>query len=273
MPKKGVNRSAPAKGVNRSKSGPRFGVGGGLSHTVGGQAKTAGAFAPPKGNASTAPGAPPAPHVDPFFTSEDLLQISQFTTDLRTKMADIDRELADLGAQTTLDKTNNEKGAKESTAESTDSMISRGLFQSSVKDAALYDIEATRKLQETFLTDRLTRATLDAGTRKKILADSQTGFNTYMAGKQVDNARGVESTMPPPAAPAAPAAGSKPGTGAPAKPKTPSAARVADQAAKATAGTAASQAQQAAKSRKPKRLQPKASMSPGKVGPGAYKVR
>ena len=176
-----------------------------------------------------APAPPPAPaKVDPFFTPEDLAAINAFTTDWATKMSDIDFGITSLTTDTNFQKGQNDQNAKVNTNEAGDVMAARGMFSSSVKDAAIYDIEAHRSLANKFLDDKLTEATINAGTSRTILADSKTGFDTAMVGKQTANAQGVNDNslaawaekmaawVPPPVASTA-----KPPGAAPAKPAAP----------------------------------------------------
>jgi hypothetical protein len=143
------------------------------------------------GPVDTGPAAPVA--VDPFFTPDDLLAISQFDTDLKTKLEAIDFDLGNLETDTTLQKTNLEKDAKGSTAAAQDDAAARGIFRSSVKDASLYDIEASRSLSEKFLNDKLTAARTNAGTNKTILGTAKGEFDKAMAARKAANASGVNS--------------------------------------------------------------------------------
>lgn len=156
---------------------------------------------------------PPAPKpIEPFFSADDLSSLAQFTQSFETQMADLDRAFGDLKVQTTYEKTNVDREAKQGTASATDQMIARGLFQSSIKDAALIDIEAQRQLQQKFLDDRLVTAELDTSRKKKILQDGKTGFENALNLKAVENAAQVSAAQAPPPAPAgeAPPQGSGP---------------------------------------------------------------
>jgi hypothetical protein len=180
----------------------------------------------------TSPNPPPQPgRIDPFFTPEDLAAINDFVTNFSTRLADLDAGVRSLEIDTSYQKGQNDKQAKVSANEATDIMAARGLYRSSVKDAAIYDIEAHRSLANKFLDDKLTEQRLNSGTQKQILADSKTRFDEAMKSKQVQNAQGVNDnslaawaermaawvppstsskTTPPGAAPAKPAAPIKP---------------------------------------------------------------
>lgn len=139
--------------------------------------------------------APPAPAqpaaVDPFFTADDLLAIGAFNTDLQTKLTGIDTDLTNAETDTAYQKTQTDTAAKGASSSAQDDAISRGIFQSSIKDATLYDIEAQRSLSSKFLDDKLTTARLNAGSNKQTLSTAKTNFDTNMATKKVQNAQGV----------------------------------------------------------------------------------
>jgi hypothetical protein len=147
--------------------------------------------APTKPKSAPAP-APAAPtNVEGFLNGVDLQSWNDFMTNYQTSIEDLDNQLASLKTDTVFQKTQNDKGAKENTNESNDVMAARGLFSSSVKDAAVYDIEATRALSNKFLDDKMAEATLNAGTRKLTLADSKKRFDEAMTLRKGENAAGV----------------------------------------------------------------------------------
>ena len=171
----------------------------------------------PKPAAAPAPAQPVA--VEGFLSGLDLQGFNEFMTNYQTSIEDIDNQLAGLKTDTAFQKTGNNKAAKENTNESNDAMAARGLFQSSVKDAAVYDIEATRALSNKFLDDKLTESTLNAGTRKRTLAEGKKRFDEAMILRKGENAQSVNdpanaawsdkmatwnASQPKPAAPRAP---------------------------------------------------------------------
>jgi hypothetical protein len=182
--------------------------------------------AKPRPAAAPRPPAPAQPtNVEGFLTGVDLQQFNDFMTNFQTQIEDVDNQLAGLKTDTTFQTTQNNKDAKGNTVESNDSMAARGLFQSSVKDAAVYDIEATRVLSNKFLDDKLNEATLNAGTRKRTLAEGKKRFDEAMLLRKGENAAGVndaanavwadkmatwQATQPKAAAPRTPAAARAP---------------------------------------------------------------
>ncbi len=185
--------------------------------------KTGGAVAPNEpaaggaparpGGASAAtaapPGARPAAPINPFLTADDLASIVNFNFGNASTLADVDKGMADLKTNTDFQRTDTNKRAVQGTVDTTDQMIGRGLFRSSIKDAALYDIEATRTLQNKFFDDQLTNASLDADRRKKGIADADAAFKSAMNLKAVENAAAASANQPVsvPDAAAAPAPG------------------------------------------------------------------
>jgi hypothetical protein len=153
------------------------------------------------------PAAKPAPvKPDPvagFLTPDEIDAVNDFNTQLATKLQELRFEVGDydeatntwkggtLETDTTYQKTGVDNAAKEGTAAATDDAIARGIFKSSVKDAALYDIEAQRSLQSKFLDDKLTSARLNAGTVTKTLNEAKTRFDENILTRKVNNATGV----------------------------------------------------------------------------------
>lgn len=159
--------------------------------------------------AGAPPAAPGLPMVDPFLSGADLTEVANFNFEDTSARADIDRALADLAAQTGYDKRNVEDTALRNKVGTTDDMIARGLFQSSIKDGAVADIEKNRVLQQGQLDDRLRIATTDADARKKALDARAAAFQSALAARAVENARTANdanaAAAPAPAAPPAPA--------------------------------------------------------------------
>lgn len=163
--------------------------------------------------APAAPAAPSVPLINPFLRPADLQSIADFQFQTANSLADIDKGLADLGTQTSYDRQQTDRGAKQASANATEDAIGRGLFRSSIKDATLFDIEGQRARQQQLYTDRLNNASMDAERRKATIRAAQDALNRNMAEQAVENAREVSRQQqvavpgpPPAAAPAAPAA-------------------------------------------------------------------
>jgi hypothetical protein len=106
----------------------------------------------------------------------------------------IDTALDQQRIDTEYQKGQTNSQAKQTQAQTADVMAARGIFSSSIADGARYDIEAQRMLANTFLDDKMTEATLSAGTQKTLLADAKKNFDANMLIKQTQNAQGVNDT-------------------------------------------------------------------------------
>lgn len=166
----------------------------GLTGTAGpskGSLKTKSRAAAGAPAAAAVPALPAPTPIPGFSTGADLAQINDFLTQYATSVEDIDNALSNQLSDTKVEKTKNDKNAKVGTVQTADEMAGRGIFQSSVKDAALYDIEAQRALSNKFLDDKMTQATLQAGTRKRTLAEGKKRFDTAMLLRKGENAASV----------------------------------------------------------------------------------
>ena len=146
---------------------------------------------------------PQIPRVDPFLSGNDLTSLAQFRFDDTSTRADIDRALSDLTAQTALDRQRVNDSTLRNTTGTVDNMAARGLFQSSIKDGAIADIEKNRALQQGQLDARLRIAGLDADARIKALNDKARDYQLAANQQAVDNARSVNDQNAAAAAPPA----------------------------------------------------------------------
>lgn len=156
---------------------------------------------PPKGK-SWQPGTPgvPNPTIEPFFTPNDLLAINDFQTNESMQLSDLDASLDNARIERDYNLTQAADQYKQNTAAATDEMIGRGLFSSSVKDAALYDMEATLGLQRTFLNDRFNQLLSDATAKKDLIlgaGGARERFWSAMNQQKVENARQASEGMLP----------------------------------------------------------------------------
>ena len=148
------------------------------------------------------PGDPgvPNPTVEPFFTPEDLLAINDYETNEAAQLADLNTMLDRARIDRDYELTQAEDQHKKNVGVATDEMIGRGLFASSVKDAALYDLQATLGLQRSFLNDRFNQVVSEAATRKDLLLGSggaRERFWSAMNQKKAQNATELGATMGP----------------------------------------------------------------------------
>ncbi len=128
-----------------------------------------------------APPAPTAPAtVQPFATADDMLAVNDWLTNFTTQMEDIDFGIGQLETDTKYQKGQNDRQAVENRSASDDAMAARGVFSSSLRDAAVMDVEATRSLANTYLDTKLAEAITTGTTRKNTLATAKTNFETGM---------------------------------------------------------------------------------------------
>lgn len=102
---------------------------------------------------------PPPPPLDPFFTPEDIQAMGEWMRNVGDNRATVDSQLNTSRSDTTYQAGQLNQQAKHTASQAADNMAARGLFQSSIKDAALFDIEAQRATQEGYLNDRLKQIT------------------------------------------------------------------------------------------------------------------
>lgn len=180
--------------------------------------------------------APAVKRIDPFFTPDDVLSRDDWYRNIHDQGAIGESTLANARTDTALQSGQLAAQAVKATADTTDNMIERGLFQSSIKDAALDDITATRTTQQGYLDARLKTAESDHDTWVAkyggVLSDGVTKvdvgtevakFEQNWAGKAAANAKAVNDLLPAPPE-VAPAPVAAPPVPAPAKPITAPAA-------------------------------------------------
>lgn len=186
---------------------------------AGGPAPAAGQ---PAAAAAGTPGAPAAARkrTDPFLTPDQLMQVAaqksadkQSTADLNATKRQAQSDY-DYGLKSTND------SAGKASHDSQEDAAARGIFQSSIKDASLYDIEAQRVTIAGRLKDTLDNINITADAKLNAISGAASVFDTQMATVAAGNAAASEAQVKPdapadaaapdaaaaPAAPAAPAA-------------------------------------------------------------------
>ena len=146
--------------------------------------------------------------VAPFLTPEQLMAFGQQEWNFDDQIKQIQQQLDQTRANTTYELTQVEKGRQQSAANAVDSSIARGLYQSSIKDGDLYDIEASARLRRDFLQTQLNLAQMAAQSRIDGINQARTSFEAANNQQMVQNAQGVNDQMPAPAPPAQTAPGS-----------------------------------------------------------------
>jgi hypothetical protein len=157
------------------------------------------------GGAPSTPPPAPAPPA-PFSTPEQQAVYNDNWKALNDGLAEIENELRGLTTDITFEigefdasgkqvkEGEIDRNAKKASSGAQDEAVGRGIFHSSIKDAELFDIEATRNLRRTFLQGKLSEAQSKA-TRLK--TNLEGWWNDYLTGtyqpQQVQNAQGVSS--------------------------------------------------------------------------------
>jgi hypothetical protein len=136
------------------------------------------------------------PTIMPFLSAEDLINLAQFSGANESTLAQIDAALAQQQTDTAYQKKQLDKDALKATTNTQDQMAARGLFQSSIKDAALYDIEGQKTMRQGLLDDQLHNAQLSASRQKQIIQDSIARMNAAMSLRAVENAGNASQGAP-----------------------------------------------------------------------------
>jgi len=138
----------------------------------------------------------PNPTVQPFLTAEDMMAYAMARQQYEEGLHSLDANYETSLITTGYEKENLEKGRVQGREESSDDMAARGLFRSSVRDADLFDIDATAEMRKVFLDTQLNTQKLNMETQK---ASMEANWKTYEEGvnqKKVENAAGVQANMP-----------------------------------------------------------------------------
>lgn len=140
------------------------------------------------------------PTTTPFENADNLMERLGYESGRDLAFAELDSQLGQSKIERDYQLSQTDDAFNKNSAQNTDEMIGRGLFASSVKDAALYDLEATRAVQRSFLNDRFVQQELDAG-RKKDMYTGKGGFNerfnNAMDQKKIQNAKDINDERGP----------------------------------------------------------------------------
>ena len=142
----------------------------------------------------------PNPEIAPFMTSDDMMEDLNFDAQRDEAFRNADAALAAAKTDRDYNLRQVHEQFLKSTSAATDDMIGRGLFQSSVKDAALYDLEAQRALQDTYLNAAFKNQEIAAQSVKDSYLGQggyQERFDAAMGQKMVQNAQAAGQGMEP----------------------------------------------------------------------------
>lgn len=203
MPKGGSNTIKPPKpSVGAGKPAPKPpkpGIGPGKPApspgNLGSNTPVAGPGGGPPPTEVWNPGVP-TPTVQPFMTAEDMMAYAQARQQYEEGLFNLDYNYANQVTNATFEKEGIEKGRVKSKAESSDDMAARGLFRSSVRDADLFDIDATAEMRKTFLDTQLNTMKLNNDAQKVMMQGNWKLYEEGKGKKEVENAAGVQASMP-----------------------------------------------------------------------------
>lgn len=126
--------------------------------------------------------------IQPFMTAEDLFSQGEAEYDFSSRMQQLDYELDKLRSESEYEKSEIDRGALRSRTDANDLMASRGMFHSSVRDAELFDIDATAAIRKNFLDRELDSAALNTQTQKMAAQQAWDTFQSSMRQQMVENA-------------------------------------------------------------------------------------
>jgi hypothetical protein len=148
------------------------------------------------------PGTPgvPNPTIQPFMTPDDLMEQLSFDQTRDERFRESDAAVATAKADRDYNLHQLHENFLKSTANTTDEMIGRGLFQSSIKDAALYDLEAQRAIQDRYLNEAFRNQEIAAQSVKDAYL-GEGGYNqrfqSALNQRMVQNAQGLNDEREP----------------------------------------------------------------------------
>lgn len=130
--------------------------------------------------------------ITPFMTADDMLSAGEAREKYAGTLNDLDYALSEMRSSSAFDRAQSYKDQTAASARADSSAAGRGLFNSSIRDAALYDVDATAAVQRNELDRKLDTAALDTQRQKLAAQSAWSSFQSAMNRKMVENA--VEAT-------------------------------------------------------------------------------
>lgn len=137
------------------------------------------------------------PDTPPFKLAEDFLAEDQARAERTDTYTTLDEQLASMAAQNVSEKQRIAKDQAYSRRDAEFLAASRGLERSSIRDAELWDIDATAGLRRNELDTNLQLATLSADRQKTAADNAWNDFQrNYLGPKMVENAAAADEGVP-----------------------------------------------------------------------------
>lgn len=138
--------------------------------------------------------------VQPFMTAEDIMAYAEAKQAYENELHELDFNYATSVANTGYEKEQLTKGAVKGKDDTNWDAAGRGLFRSSIRDADLFDIDATAEMRKTFLDTQLNTLRLNTEARKfsldQMWNNPETGYMHGLALKKAGNAMAANQGIP-----------------------------------------------------------------------------
>lgn len=135
------------------------------------------------------------PTIQPFMKSDDMMALQEARSKMADTIANLDYDLDTEASENEYERSEIDRSAIMGRSSVNDDMASRGLFNSSVRDAELYDIDATAGIRKNFLDRTFDTLMMDTQRRKLAAQSALTEFQHSMNQKMIENAREASEGM------------------------------------------------------------------------------
>ena len=150
------------------------------------------------GGTVTTPGSPGVltARVDPYLEAQDMFQRAEFQAARDRSLADLDAQLAEAQANATFNLREVERGAKVGRAGALDANAARGIFHSSLRDAALIDVDTNELIQRETIQRGLDLMRQRADRERAIWSQQEQSYDAAEAQRMIENARAANEGVP-----------------------------------------------------------------------------
>ena len=136
-----------------------------------------------------------APTTDPFLTADDLEERAATENEYNQNLAALDYALENLRIDTESGKVDVENARVAGLKSTNDDAAARGIFNSSIRDANLFDVESTAAVNRSLLDRRFDAQVLANQTQKLAYDQAWQDFQSAQNRKAVENAQEVDATQ------------------------------------------------------------------------------